>query len=386
MATKKRILIFPFNILAHYLRCLVLADEFDKNEYEVLFAYSELYNVFVKQKGYKSFFVKHFNANDALEELANFEFKWLNKPDMEDVLLSQITAIKKLGASMVLGDAVPTLKMASEYCGVKYISVVNGYLSPYYSNYREISRTHKAYPLLKSVPRMMAKLLTIYAERLAFKKIHMPFKMLRKHYRLKPLSSYMDEMQGDEVVICDDPHIFPQKKLPKRYTIIGPLIYQHPLDDPRWLNTLNLIKPTICVCMGSSGDWEKLQFLNDSYYQRYNIISVGDKKGVLRSAHIIAKSFVNLSQVLQFSHLLICHGGNGTTNCGFVERVYMLCISSHMEQEWNIQGLERLGIGKSANDFDAVQWKEEILKVINSRLENLTKVTKRFKELPPIIV
>jgi hypothetical protein len=38
----------------------------------------------------------------------------------------------------------------------------------------------------------------------------------------------------------------------------------------------------------------------------------------------------------------------------------MLCLTSHFEQEWNVQALERKGYGVSANEFNATDWKKNI--------------------------
>ncbi|RYF20266.1 MAG: hypothetical protein EOO42_12735 [Flavobacteriales bacterium] len=57
---------------------------------------------------------------------------------------------------------------------------------------------------------------------------------------------------------------------------------------------------------------------------------------------------------------MICHGGNGTLYLGILTNVYMLCLSSHFEQEWNVHALEKNKRGEFATDFTEAQWRERI--------------------------
>lgn len=361
MASKKqRILFFPFNLLSHYLRCLVLADSYDKAKYEIRFLSSDKYNGFVEAQGYKVFSCATFDADFVMKCTTDFSFEWLNEKDLERVLIGQVKCINAMMADIVIGDVAPTLRMAAELSGVRHINLVNGYMTRYYASTRKIPKKHKAYELMQQLPTRFAEMLTTVGERLAFRKIQAPFNSLRKKYNLPAVKDYLQELEGNENLICDMPELFPQKFLPPAYRFIGPLVYHYPEDQGEWQNQVISDKPVICVCMGSTGDWEQLRFLNDPYYGRYTIVAAGDKMRVLSADHIIKRDFINLNQVLEKSSLMICHGGNGTIYTGILSRVFMLCLASHFEQEYNIEALERNGYGKSAAGFTEVDWKENI--------------------------
>lgn len=361
MAHQRRcILFFPFNLLSHYLRCLVLADSYNKADYEIKFLGSDRYNSFVEAHGYEVFFCSSFDADYVMACTNTFNFDWLNEQDLERVMVAQVKCIQAMKADIVIGDVAPTLKMAAELTSVEHISVVNGYMTRYYSATRKIPRNHKAYELIRQLPGGVANALTAFGEHLAFRRIHTPFCSLRKKYGLKRVKDYLEELEGRENLICDLPELFPQKFLPKSYRFIGPLIYQHPEVTADWQQMVDCSKPLICVCMGSTGDWEQLRFLNDPYFSRYNIIAAGDKEGILSADHIISRDFVNLNQVLEKCSLMICHGGNGTIYNGILNGVFMLCLASHFEQEYNIDGLERMAYGRSAADFTAQDWAMQI--------------------------
>ena len=357
---KKLVLIFPFNLLAHYLRCLVLADTYDKDLYDVRFLDSAQYNSFVKAHGYECFSCATLDANFVMDCTNNFNFDWMNEADLQKVLLSQVKCIQELKPDIIIGDVAPTLKMAAELTGVEHINIVNGYMTRFYARTRKIPRKHKAFPYVQQLPTKFADAITSFGEQLTFRKIQASFNNLRKRYGLPCLKDYLEELEAPENLICDMPELFPQKMLPSAYRFIGPLIYRNYTDSGDWEQLVDWEKPLICVCMGSSGDWEQLKFLNDPYYSKYNILTAGDKAGVLSADHVIARSFVNLDRALSRSSLMICHGGNGTIYLGITNGVFMLCLSSHFEQDYNIDAIARHGYGKSGVDFSEEMWRLEI--------------------------
>ncbi len=344
---KKRILFFPFNLMSHYLRCIVLAKQYPNDE--IFFPYSEKYNDFVSKEGYSTFNVESFDPVKVMKDAAKFDFTWLNEKDIERVFKSQVNALKSLKPDFVIGDTSPTLKMAAEFADVPFTALMNGYMSKYYKNVRCLSITHVSYPFLSWLPTTFKNQIITVAEKISFRQIHKPFKKLRRQYNLKSISNYLNEIEGDENLICDYDFLFPQKELPVNYRIIGPLKYITKSNDNEIISQINPTKKTICVCMGSSGDWEKFQFLSNSKYANYNIIVAGDLQNKIKGNHVISSRFVNLEKIVAHCCILICHGGNGTIYYGIDNKIPILCLTSHFEQEWNVQQLEALKLGACIN-------------------------------------
>jgi UDP:flavonoid glycosyltransferase YjiC (YdhE family) len=359
-ADKKIILFFPFNLLSHYLRCLVLADSYDKNEYKIYFLSAGDYNFFVLQHGYETFDCQQFDPQFVMQCSEKFNFSWLNQRDLNQILLAQVAVIKTLKAAVVIGDVAPTLKMAAALTGTHHISLLNGYMTRYYACTRKISKSHPAYSFTTVLPKPLAGLLTRAGENLAFKKVQQAFNAIRRKYGLQILPHYLYEIEGAENLICDLPELFPQKNLPANFKFVGPLVYHFHDQDQTWINQFPKDRPVICVSMGSTGDWNKLRFLNDPYYSRYTLVTAGDKKRILSADHIISKDFVNLNELLKRADLMICHGGNGTLYQGMLSHVHMLCLSSNFEQEWNIHAFAEKGYATSADNFNEAKWKLHI--------------------------
>lgn len=372
---KPLLLVFPFNYLSHYLRCLVLA-RYLKPYFEIIFAYSEQYISFISKEGFKVFPCSSFNAEEVLSNVKDFDFSWLNQQDLEAVFSGQISAIKKYQPAAVLGDAMPTLKMAAEYTGVPYLSLLNGYMTKYYSDVRSISETHPVSGYIKNLPPFLKNKLTVLGESFAFRTIHKPFKKLRSKYGLRPAHTYLDELEGDYNLICDSVYLFPQKKMPENYILITPLIYDGGSRSD--VSTkLDRSKKTIFISMGSTGDWKALSSLNHPCFCRYNVITAGDQQGVLNALHIIRTGFISPAEVLPFTDLVICHGGNGTVYQVLSYGLPLLCKPVHFEQEWNVHALEKKGLAKSlahvSNTFDLLEIIEEQLSIGNSGLYNKLK-------------
>lgn len=351
--------------MSHYLRCIALAQNY--KDYDVLFAYSEKYDGFVRKAGYGSFTVDTFDAGEVMECAMKFDFSWLSLNRVEHVFLSQKQIIKDYKPDMVIGDTCPTLKMAAEILGIKYISLMNGYMTKFYSHVRQVSRTHYSYKYVSKLPPKIGDAITTFAERAAFKQIHKPFKIVRRKFGLKKVNDYLSELEGDENLICDEAYLFPQKKLPDSYKIIGPLYYSSFDTEEILLLSLDKKKPTICVCLGSSGNLNALTFLSDTKYSFVNIIIAADSKFAINGTHIYHKDFINLDKVLPKCSLLICHGGNGTIYEALRHNVFMLCLTSHFEQEWNVKRLEQLNLGILINDSPEEFIKQYLDKVLQNK-------------------
>ena len=93
---KKTLLFFPFKLLSHYLRCLVLANTYDPDAYQIYLISSDEYNEYVLKHGYEVFSGKQLNASEVMRCSRRFDFSWLNRADLEEVMLDQVRAIREM--------------------------------------------------------------------------------------------------------------------------------------------------------------------------------------------------------------------------------------------------------------------------------------------------
>ena len=349
---KPLLLVFPYDIMAHYLRCLQLAS-YLQPWYTIQFLYSSRYYSFVEEAGYETFECTTLDPVKSQQGVQSFDFSWLNETDLSTIYKAQVKVITELQPAVVIGDMAPTLKMAAEKTGVAYFALLNGYLSRYYAFMRRMPRSHPLYRLFNLLPTTLYRYLICKGERMYFEKIHQPFKEIRKREGLSQRSSYVEELEGDLNLICDLPEIFPQVNLPRNYIFISPLLNPPSIKDIGICSQLDPDKKTLLISMGSTGNWKNASFLNRPEYNKYNIVTAGDHEGVIQGANVFAYGFINNSRFFERVDLVICHGGNGTCYQALSYGIPVLCLSTHFEQEYNIEGLERNGLVKSLNDVSS---------------------------------
>lgn len=340
---KPKVLFFPFDLLSHYSRCVELAKTFG-DKYEILFKSSVKYGEFIANEGFSTFDCADFDANYVMACIRNFSFKWLKMNKMEAIFAEQTKCIQEYQPLFVVSDMCPTLKMAAEYTNTHMISVINGYMSKYYSLQRPISSRHWAFPFQNIMSRSRFEEIVEQQEKKAFIKIHKPFSEIRRKYNLVAKSHYLDELEGDSTLICDDPEVFPQRTLPGNYKFIGPLLYST-LRSGSSMPARNGRK-NILVTFGSSGEWHKVSCLNENRFAAFNIVTAGDNQRILNAPHIISLPFSSLDLLLPDTDLLICHGGNGTLNFAYKYKVPFIALPSIMEQEWNAYRFRDIGLGE----------------------------------------
>jgi len=371
---KPVVLIFPFDLLSHYSRCIQLAKSI-QDKYEIYFNSSRKYNNFIMNAGFKHFDCESFDPDIVLEDSRKFEFSWLNYDNLKRVYLCQVKNIQKFKPAAVLGDTAPTLKMAAEFTKTKHISLMNGYMSKYYAFTRRISKEHPAAKFQNKLPEKLFEYMTKTGEKAAFHIIQRSFNKLRKENNLPRRKMYLDELEGDINFICDDQEMFPQKNLPANYKFIGPLYYSSDKMEPEIQKFLDNDRPSILANIGSSGELKRFSFLNNEYFKDFNIIVTGEMDTGLNGKNVINNKFINNAAILDKIDLVLCHGGNGTIYQSLAFGVPLICATSIFEQEWNAQRVQDLHLGICIDDVDDEKEKIEIVKEWISKKE-----TVKFKE------
>jgi len=305
-----------------------------------------MYAKFIEDAGYITFPFTDFDPAEILAQSQEFRFDWLEEHVLEQQFEQQKAVIAKHKPIAVIGDNSFTLKMAAEASEVKFIALMNAYMTQYYEPGRKLTRTHPKAVLMEMLPQALYWYIIRKVEKYHFNHIHIPFKNIRTRHGLMPVANYAEELEGDVTLLCDLPNLFPQKNLPNHYHFIGPLIFTTPAHCvmPSWeISTAH--KKNILVSMGSSGDYAKLEWLNDKQFSAYNIIVTGDKHNLLKGEHITSYDFVPLREIMPHIDLLLCHGGNGTVYEALREGVPVLCSPAIFEQEWNEYALVKNHLG-----------------------------------------
>lgn len=364
LAEKKPVvLVFPFNLMAHYLRCLKYVETLEGKD--VFFQSSSKYDHFVEMNGYSVFKAESFDESYVLNSFEKFHFKWLNLSDIERITHSIISIIKKFKPEFIIGDTHPCLKMACETTNTRYVSILNGYMTNYYALERGLPQKSRIRKSLLLLPSKLNSSITRFGEKIVFKFIHRHFNKIRRSLSLQVIDSFLEELEGDQTLICDDEFFYPQIHLPNNYSFIGPLIYQTNKNENLLINQLNPNNKNICISLGSSGNIGDWRFLNDDYFSDYKIIVTGKVPSLKQFKNVLTQEFINLEQILPLCSLLICHGGNGTIYLALKSNTPVICIPRHLEQEWNARRIEELGLGIFLKNNDSDKLVKTIQSIIN---------------------
>ncbi|GEO11290.1 glycosyltransferase [Segetibacter aerophilus] len=371
-ARKPLLLVFPYDVMAHYLRCLQLC-KYLKPYFEIRFIYSNQFHSFVADAGFETFECASLNAAKVQECMRSFNFSWLNERELGFIYNDQVKVIDELQPAAVLGDMAPTLQMAAEKTGVFYFSLINGYMSKYYAYVRRMPKKYPLYKLLNYLPDSLFQYFTNIGEHLFFEDMHRPFSKIRRRAGLAAKHSYMQELEGDANLVCDLPDLFPQKNLPANYFIIPPLFHNGTDEVFDVITKLDNSKKTLYVSMGSTGSWNEVTFLNNPEYEKFNIVTAGDHEQLIQGSNVFSYDFINSNKLFDLVDLVICHGGNGTIYQALSNGIPLLCKTTHVEQEYNVDGLERMNVG---NCLDDIQDPSNQLAIIEEWIEK-----KHSKEL-----
>ena len=343
-----RILVYPMNLLAHYLRCIELCNRI--KEAEIIFADSTNYHNSVVTAGYSVFKVENFDPVEVNRGAKEFNFNWMNQPILEKVLDAQVETINEYKPDLILGDTSFTLKMAAEATKTKYASLLNGYMTKYYMYNRGVSRNHPGYKYSKMMPSTVFEIISREIEHLSLTQIHEPYRNIREQRGLSSTRYLFDELEGDVNLVCDLPNLYPLKDPPQNYRNIGPLYYSKSDDEEDARKFLGYEGPRILVTTGSTGSSEYFEALGDSLFKDYKIVATGDLAKHLKGPNVFAKPFLQHCAVMPQIDLVICHGGNGTIYQSLAYGVPVLCHPANFEQEWNSSRVEQVGYGAIANN------------------------------------
>jgi UDP:flavonoid glycosyltransferase YjiC (YdhE family) len=346
MHDKPKILFFNFDLMSHFFRTLRVATAL-RETFTVYMQHSERYAKWLNRPGINTFRCPDLDSEKVMKGIEAFDFSWLNANALETVFLAQVETIKKYEPALIVGDTSFALKMASEAAGVPYISVLNGYSTQYYGYTRMLPPEHPAFPYISFLPDALKLPLVSFGEARNFSILHKEFKKVRRKYKLKQTKYYLEELTGDQNLICDLPELFPQKDLPGNYHFIGPLFHRTTEISDSVIKKINRSKKTILLTLGSSADWDQFAFINKQVFSKYNIIAVGNNSKALTANFIIKTAFANFDKILPKVDLVICHGGNGTIYQALKHKIPVLCRPAHIEQHWNVQRIESLGYGRS---------------------------------------
>jgi UDP:flavonoid glycosyltransferase YjiC (YdhE family) len=259
---------------------------------------------------------------------------------------SDLELLDQLEPHVVIGDMHWSLGTAARIKEVPYVAITNAGWTRWFAVPFEPPQGHLSRKILgKRLSRVLfpkiKNVLTWYYS-LGYSKI-------RKRYRLPPIHSLHDLIEGGVTLLADLPEFMPTLEgMPSSFRYVGPIVWDADLPEPLWLKRLDPKRPTLYFTMGSTGDAkffsEAVRLFGNTEYQI--LITTGGLADLgTVPDNIFVEKYANGQALMRASGAVVSHGGNGTVYQALACGVPVVGFPTHFDQEINMQRVSALGAG-----------------------------------------
>lgn len=320
------VLFLPNNSgLGHLLRSYSIAKTLSGEGFNIKLAYSGKYENLIDEKirinGTTSDFNQKYYTLDTLKALAYL----MDYKRLKQIVNNEVSLLEKIHPKIIVGDTRFTLKISADILNIKYFSLLNANMSPYY----------------QKIPEQFVDFCKRSVE---------PYNSLVKDKNLDfTVNSFFDICMADLNLFCDLEDFFPTCDAPKdKCTYIGPIL----CSVGEALKAHNKIKelkeknkPLIYLTLGGTGDLKLIESFDAlAETNKLSFVFSSAKRTMQKNANISFVDFIP-SGALSYFDLCINQGGNGTIYQCINHKLPMICIPTNSDQIDNARRVEELGIG-----------------------------------------
>ncbi|MFC1890733.1 nucleotide disphospho-sugar-binding domain-containing protein, partial [Thermodesulfobacteriota bacterium] len=348
---KKLLMMADANYLAHVSRILEIAKVLRSTGlYDITIAGDGKFMSLPKSEGFDLDLVFTV-ARESTLELARraglVSYSWWSDV-VQRSIESDVECIGRNKPDLVVGDMHWSLAASCRMMKVPYVSITNAHWTKY-SDFRMRGLDDHITSTLfgKRLGGMLFDHLKKYL--LFYWAIPYILHGRKNNLRTGKFRTLFDVIEGDMTFLADIPEYGATKNLPDHYKYVGPIVWEPVLEDPSWLSTLDRGRPTFYFTMGSTGSSkffdEAVKIFGDSQYQIL-ITSGGLPRNVgTLPDNCYIEDFAPGRRLMEASDVVVNHGGNGTVYQALLSGTPIVGIPSHVDQELNLQRVEKLGFG-----------------------------------------
>lgn len=345
--TKTRVLLMPEgSVLAHVGRSLALASELHGPGVEVLFASSGAHASHLAASGLPLRPVTTLLRSELMARLKRGGSAF-DAGTLAQYIANEIELLEELQPDCVVGDFRPSLGISAKLVGIPYVCITNAIWTRHCDF--ELAPPKSWLPSRIFGDRLLRAVRPM-AEPMVFRWYARPFNVVRRHYGLAPQNDLRDCMCSEDLtLIADAPKLFPTRKLPDNFRMIGPIIWEPNLPEPRWLPRLRQDISTVYLTMGSTGPLDELQRLSKAMLDRglQVVCTTATRDPGLwpESPLMFAARYAPGSRLCAVADAVVCHAGNGTIYQALSQGTPVVGLPDFHDQEFNMQRVEEAGVG-----------------------------------------
>jgi len=333
--------------LAHTARPLAIARALRASGWEVEFGASGKYAALPASEGFVVHPLATMDPEMALAQVRSARIGY-NRRLVEEYIEDELTLIGRLKPDLVLNDFRLPLAISGRLSNVPFVNILNAYLTNYYAPRRRAP--HDLW-LTKLIGKRATTAIMPHIMRFVTNAYARPFNDAAAARGLAAFTNILDVMESPFLnLVCELEEFMPVAGAPNTFRYIGPILWEPNVAAPKWLAAVDETKPIIYFTMGSTGFAHYYEALKHAFggtdYQVLITTGGSADAGVLPANFHVAELAPALA-IIEKSDLVICHGGNGTIYQALSRGVPVLGIPTFHDQDFNMQRVEDLGVGKA---------------------------------------
>ena len=355
---EQRVLFLPIDVLSSVTRQIMCARAFQERGFSVSFAGQGEFLEMAATEGFPVYELLSLDPKKFLRKLRSIEkgfssllqfARWAWKEiDLERLVQQEVNLFRQVKPRMIISEERVTAVLSARITGLPHASLRNAYRTPY-----------SVFPLLDMSDTVVGRVIPdpSHAQYRLLKAFSRPFlwrmnRVLRAHGVRKPLNFDEYIASDDLVFLCDVPEFSPAGILPSTHHYVGPLFWKNGGNHPDWLKEFSPSESLIYISLGSTGTPELLNVIIRALKGKGHTLvvtfgrSVSDTEKTDWGERVFAERFVDPQRILEKASAVLCHAGNGTIYQALANNVPVVGIPTHLEQRFNAQRLEALGLGR----------------------------------------
>ena len=352
----KTVLMFPYaNHLGGTQPLVAMGAALRDAGHHVVFAARGKCRAYVEECG--------FDVEDVIELDPERSVAYINKSSLDyhtrdsiaEFVEQESALINRYKADAVVDLHRPTLKLSALLTKTPRAVLCNAVLTRYYAGEKFLPESHPLGALLRHLPRSILRPISAWAEDKLFESWVRPYNAYLEGRSDVRFKSMKDLFEGEATILMDAPEFAPLIDLPPHVHAVGPLVHEQAGRIPAWYSRLDPRKKSLFVYLGSYGeqftrvvDYLGRMLADSPDYQV--IAATGGLYGYTGTEcppNVIVSDYVPASLVLSHNcAAMITHGGRGSIYSALQHGVPLVGIPNQGEQEWNLDAVERHGLGR----------------------------------------
>ena len=346
MAAPRSILMLPYgHSLARVSRLLEIAKRLKAMGSAVAFAGSGKYLRLAREAGFGVEPLMELDADVVARHANRASLGFHNRESIERFVEAELAMYREHKPALVVSDFRPTARISTSVAGLPYASITNAMYTEHYSAWRRAPQTH---PLTRIIPAEAIYLLLPIVP-LINAYYCRPYNQVLRRYGLPRRSRMEQLLSGDLTLLADIPKYGPTRSLPSNFRYVGPITWEPDLPPPDWYDSLDGSTTTIYFTLGSTGSRPLFEIAKEAFGETdYQVLLTtgGIAEAGPWPVNFRVAGLAPGSKLMQASHLLVYHGGNGTAYQALQHGLPMVGIPSNLDQEWNVDRLVDLGVAE----------------------------------------